>query len=57
MAAVLTIRPHVGVILAVDDDLLAALKQLFDDDRLLRHYAGNAVGEARQELLAEPGGS
>jgi len=44
MAAVSTIRRHVGVVLAVDGDMLAALKQLFDDDRLIRDHAGNAVG-------------
>ena len=44
MAAVSTIRRHVGVVLAVDGDLLAALKQLFDDDRLIRDHTGTAVG-------------
>jgi len=44
MAAVSTIRRHVSVVLAVDGDLLAALKQLFDDDRLIRDHTGTAVG-------------
>jgi hypothetical protein len=34
----------VGVVLSLDDDLLAALEQLFDDDRLVRNHARNTVG-------------
>jgi hypothetical protein len=41
------------VVLGVDDDLLAVLQELVDDDGLIRHLAGNAISAKKIDRIED----